>query len=507
MASSKLYVEHLDESTTTSFSVRVSDIIQESFKHHSSIHGYTKIPLVSLEDAIEPLVLYLGTDIRNYVSIAKQHQDISPPANGLTPDESASILFYLMEWQPYDQCLSFVLNSTLRSINKNRKDDTIKSWYLYLKLLLTSLSKLPSVQSSVYRAIKRDLSKYYPTGKTFTWWGFSSCTSSIDVLKSEPLLGTTGPRTIFEIECGHSGKDLSRHSFRPTEQEVVLLPATHFQVVGRRKSLADLHIIRLKQVELPFSLLLHKVSSPGTQVRGNTSIDDYHNAQLIARIAKYESGSLLNLSQQHLTDLDMLLVVDQAIIKKQCTQLNLSSNWITAQGAQVIANSISSSHLQNLDLGFNYLTDNGVRSLVQSLMIPNNTTLLTNLYLPRNSITNEGARHLAQMLESTGNTITHLSLSYNEITGRGMQLLATAIGRDNSKLEALSLVENPLGDECVNAIVDMLERNRSLIVLNIKKTNLSLTSKARLKQIARRKPFFHLSLSGNVAEKVLMRIL
>ena len=160
-------VEDLDESIpmTASLGLRISNIVQKSFKHFTSIYGFDKMPIVSLEEAVEPLTPFLGIEIQSYVSIAKGHNNTFSTVNGLTLDESASILLYLMEWQPYDHCISFILNSILRSAKRHNQ---IKSWFLYLKLLLTSLSKLPVVQHPIYRAIKCDLSKDYPLGKTFT---------------------------------------------------------------------------------------------------------------------------------------------------------------------------------------------------------------------------------------------------------------------------------------------------------------------------------------------------
>jgi hypothetical protein len=44
-----------------------------------------------------------------------------------------------------------------------------------------------------------NLSKQYPKGNTFVWWGFSSCTASIDEVENEQFLGNTGSRTFVYI--------------------------------------------------------------------------------------------------------------------------------------------------------------------------------------------------------------------------------------------------------------------------------------------------------------------
>ncbi|CAF4896092.1 unnamed protein product, partial [Rotaria magnacalcarata] len=74
------------------------------------------------------------------------------------------------------------------------------------------------------------MAKEYPEGKTFVWWGFSSCTSKMSVLQNEQFLGTTGPRTLFTIECD-SGKDIRKYSCFQTEDEILLPAARQFKVV------------------------------------------------------------------------------------------------------------------------------------------------------------------------------------------------------------------------------------------------------------------------------------
>jgi len=75
--------------------VRVSDIGKESLQMHMPIRGYENMSLVSLETAVEPLRLILP-EIQDYVYVAKQRCN-SVPADGLTKDESASIMLYSME--------------------------------------------------------------------------------------------------------------------------------------------------------------------------------------------------------------------------------------------------------------------------------------------------------------------------------------------------------------------------------------------------------------------------
>ncbi|CAF4668445.1 unnamed protein product, partial [Rotaria sp. Silwood2] len=205
------------------------------------------MPLVSIEKAVEPLLALLP-GIQTKVWIAKQNCETS--ADGLSSDESASIYLYSMEWEPQEQCLYFVLNATLR--DKNRQN--LKPWFLYLRLILTALGRLPSIRLTVYRGVKLDLVNEYPEGKTFVWWGFSSCTSSLKVLQSEQFLGKAGTRTMFVIDC-YSAKDIQRHSYFETENEVLLPAARQFKVIGCLDQGNGLHTIQLQETEPPFPLI------------------------------------------------------------------------------------------------------------------------------------------------------------------------------------------------------------------------------------------------------------
>jgi hypothetical protein len=226
--------------------LRITDITQEPHQFLLPISGYEKLPLVPLEIAVEGLVDFLPT-IQSYVYVAKQRCE--EPADGLTQDESAAIMLYSMGWEPLEECLYIVLNATLRSPDRGK----LKPWLLYLKLLLNGLYRLPSISRSIYRGVKKNLSKYYIMEKTVVWWGFSSCTTSVAVLQSEQFMGKKGTRTMFTIEC-KSGKDIRNHSFFPSEDEVLLLAATQFKVVGCLDQ-GDLHVIQLKETRPPHPLL------------------------------------------------------------------------------------------------------------------------------------------------------------------------------------------------------------------------------------------------------------
>ncbi|CAF1206900.1 unnamed protein product [Rotaria sordida] len=332
---------------------RVTDVAQEPHQYLLPICGYEKLPLVPLEIAIEELVNFLP-NIQSFAYVAKQRCE--EPADGLTQDESAAIMLYSMGWEPLDECLYFVLNSTLRSPDRRK----LNPWLLYLRLFLNGLFRLPSITRTIYRGVKLNLSKSYIMGKTVVWWGFSSCTTSLNVLQSEQFLGKKGTRTMFHIEC-ESGKDIQNHSFFPSEDEILLLAATQFKVIGCLDQ-GDLHIIQLKETQPPHPLLqpvsivtlpnnqpstmptlsaskkthtspqstvaaskltppvenmtpsLVKVSAP------TSSPPQYHNHELERIIADNKDSSRLDLLSKELTDEDMEIVAYYALRNNQVKQ-------------------------------------------------------------------------------------------------------------------------------------------------------------------------------------------
>ena len=226
---------------------RFMDIVGEPRRMLAPIMGFEKMPLVSLEAAVEPLIAYVS-DVKRMAWTVKQNCAV--PADGLTTDQSASIMLYTLEWTPREHSFYIIFNKALRAEDRTK----LKPWFSYLKLLVTSLSKLPSTVGTFYRGIKQDLHGIYPEGSNFVWWGFSSCTASLKVLQSEPFLGTTGSRTMFHIKC-HSGKDIRRHSFYSTENEVLLLAGRQFQVESCYNAGNGLYQIQMEEIEPPFPLL------------------------------------------------------------------------------------------------------------------------------------------------------------------------------------------------------------------------------------------------------------
>ena len=220
--------------------LRITDIDKEPLEYLMPISGFAKTLLVSLEKAVEPLVDVLP-DVQSYAFVAKKQ--CNNPADGLTQDESASIMLYTMGWEPLEECLYIVLNKTLRDKDRQQK---LKPWYSYVRLLLNGYMRLKPIQKTVYRGVACALSKKYIKGETIVWWGFSSCATNIEVLQTDLFLGEKGARTMFHLECQNL-RDIRKHSYIPNEDEMLLLPATQFEIQGVLRQ-GDLHIVHLKEI-------------------------------------------------------------------------------------------------------------------------------------------------------------------------------------------------------------------------------------------------------------------
>jgi hypothetical protein len=453
---------------------RCSDIVEEPQLMLLPIEGHEKVPLVSLEESVLPLVQILP-DILRKAFVAKENSQ--NPGDGLSIDESASIRLYSMEWEPHSECLYFALNKTLRAKDRQK----LKPWFLFLRLILTALNRLPSKSCHVYRGVQINLSEKYLFGTKFVWWAFSSCTTNINILQSEQFLGTTAERTLFTFDC-LSGKDIRSHSYYGNEDEILLLPARQFIVKGCLNQGHGLHVIQLEEIQPPFPLIelvsLEK-SLPLEHVTDSFELSSTSKLQEV--IQQYQIGSRMNLSYLYLTDQHMDIVIQQGIIEKKCAQLQLSNNQITSEGLNILASELNNNTtMEELTISNNRICDASMIYLSQSLTI--NSTLKI-LGLGSNNITDNGIEHLAQMLR-TNHTLTILALNNNQIGDRGVQLLANVLTTRNKTLQILNLSSNKLiTTSSLNPLLDIIECNQSLNELYLLGCSLSSSDKTKIQQV------------------------
>ena len=159
------------------------------------------------------------------------------------------------------------------------------------------------------------------------------------------------------------------------------------------------------------------------------------------------------------------MVVEEAMVKKQCTELELRDDQLTCEGMEFIAEALRCNFtLIKLDLRANNLSDESIVLLMDVLSVERSN--LEWLNLSDNRISETGATAVAEMLE-INDQLTHLWLETNRINDRGAEAIAVALEKSNRTLEQLSLSGNKyISDESVPALIRMIKASRSMTQLN-----------------------------------------
>ena len=118
------------------------------------------------------------------------------------------------------------MNERLRDRDRAR----IVPYLSYIKLLHSALSKmLRSIDRNLWRAVKVDLYSYFKDriGQTIVFWGVTSCTTDMNVVKQFLPEGSGG--TLFCIKTPLSSC-VAKFSAYQAEAEHVLAAATALKV-------------------------------------------------------------------------------------------------------------------------------------------------------------------------------------------------------------------------------------------------------------------------------------
>ncbi|CAF3014489.1 unnamed protein product [Rotaria socialis] len=449
---------------------RFADVVEESRETFSQLQGYEIMPLVSLEKATDPLIPHVP-EIAHMVDAVRRN--LIEPKDGLTNDESASIMLYSMQWIPKECSFYHALNKTLRDINREK---LIPPWLLYLRLFMTALAKIPSTPGEqVYRGIKKDLRQYYRVGSCFIWAGFSSCTPHIHLLEKAPFFGQTDTRTLLSIHC-ETGKNIKEHSFSHTEDEIVFMPGAEFEVISTLDMNHALHVIHLKEIQnrfphAPSILPSHVTSTAKKTCHINAKMKPASQSPTTQNeeSQKQEHSSDLEKKVQKLTDADVQRIIDESLVRKQCIELDMSWNKITDVGASLIAKALTKNQtLLTLDLKGNDIDEIGAEYFADVLR--HNKTLTTlnlggDLFFGYNSIGDTGVKHIADALREN-QTLTTLDIGSNQIGDMGAEYVANAL-KENTTLISLNVFENQISEIGAEYLGQALKQNSTLKTLNL----------------------------------------
>ena len=145
----------------------------------------------------------------------------------------------------------------------------------------------------------------------------------------------------------------------------------------------------------------------------------------------------------------------------KCTHLAVGGLWphTTAKMAGALRDNRS---VRMLDLNqYNEMGDEGAEAVAKAL---HGHTTLNVLFMANNAITEEGAAHIAAMLDPVGGNnrgIKTLDLGANELGVVGAQHIAKALRRNNV-LSAIFLGRNDIGDKGARSLAKMLKSNAAL---------------------------------------------
>ena len=169
--------------------------------------------------------------------------------HGLDADEAGALTLYTFESELYTS-----LNALLRQRDRQR----LKPFFPYLKLMIDARRKLPRYVGVVWRGVKGvDLRANYKQGSEVYWWAFSSTTKALSTLQNPQFLGTSGVRTVFNIQVKR-GVDIVRYSIfegEANEAEVLIYPGTKLRVVDSMDMGGGLFMVHLEELEIPTELM------------------------------------------------------------------------------------------------------------------------------------------------------------------------------------------------------------------------------------------------------------
>jgi len=212
-------------------------------------------PIVGIKDTARHPIVHAAVvtgveDMDAFGWVAGEHGSAlaKNDPHGLDKDEVAAIALYTTESKFYPK-----LNEFLRDRDRRK----LLAFFPYLRLLLDARSKLPRYVGTVWRGVRGiDLSAKFPKGADIYWWAFSSTTKELSTLQNPEFLGTSGVRTIFNIQVKR-GSDISRYSMfqgEKSEAEVLLFPGTKLRVLDSMAMGSGLFMVHLEEVEVPIDL-------------------------------------------------------------------------------------------------------------------------------------------------------------------------------------------------------------------------------------------------------------
>jgi len=237
-----------DTSSAAQMLRRLADVADEPLTLLGPITGVEKTPRVSLLEAAMASEVE-DMDANGFIAAEHGRELAATDVHGLDADEAGAFTLYTMQTELYP---------TMNRLLRQRSREQLKPFFAYLLLLLTARRKLPKYVGTVWRGVKGvDMRAQYPKGKEVYWWAFSSTSKELSTLQNPQFLGTSGVRTVFNIQV-RRGVDVVRYSIfqgGASEAEVLLYPGTKLKVVDAMDMGSGLYMIHLEEMDVPIELI------------------------------------------------------------------------------------------------------------------------------------------------------------------------------------------------------------------------------------------------------------
>ena len=191
-----------------------------------------------------------------------------------------------------------------------------------------------------------------------------------------------------------------------------------------------------------------------------------------------------NISGNDLTE-ESSSILTEVISQLQPTCLKLSDNWIRFAGLKHLCSEMTEiSTIKTLCVEMIGMKLNGITiTTPDKEVISNMMSSLSELYMGRNGLYDEGAELLSEGLVKTS-SLTVLSVWNCNIFTKGAVALANALSK-NTSLETLDLRSNDIGDDGAVAFANVLSNdNETLTFLNVQENTFSPKGIKALQEVA-----------------------
>ncbi|KAI4897343.1 hypothetical protein NFI96_015477, partial [Prochilodus magdalenae] len=186
----------------------------------------------------------------------------------------------------------------------------------------------------------------------------------------------------------------------------------------------------------------------------------------------------LDLSQNHIQD-SGLIAFSQAMDDFTCrlqTLRWLRESGVTDKGCAALASALISNptHLRELNLGHNNLTDAGIKPL--SAVLKDGKSGIVHLELNQCGLTEESCDVLASTLCKEASCLKELNLGGNDLRDSGVKRICAGLENPQCKLEILRLFNCGITEKCCTILASALKGGQTVLrELDLRENNLKDT--------------------------------